>query len=642
MQATPGPLDEFLQKVDPLMQPPPLYQSLEFACVAIRQAAEWVVVSGKAFLTTEAPPPDASTAPRVNLDRLIALSWRTKAESINHLIAHLREGWVVEVPQLERIRLSASGVGAYSWQGPAVCGPDRSRTPSTPWRRVFALYGRGPEFSGVLNYSTWEEIERHLRKRGIASGFDALCEKLGLAARRDNLPSTFYLGAELPARFTNVQADFPRSTLEINFECVDRPELTIDWLPQHEFKTIPLEWQRGSEAGVRHASVPLHDRAEKAELKLYFADIEAADTFTLELKHKEVRGPAPSPPKRSSLLYGRWKSLRSLPEGGQAHVFVVEDSNGEFTGRLALKRLKNIDDPHRRKRFEDEVAAVRSVNHPNVLKVKHSDVATEQPYFVAEYCERGSLQNVGTSRYKRDIVATMETMLPILDALVAVHKAGVFHRDVKPANILIRGDGTPVIGDFGICFMEGGQHFTLSNEGVGSRNFIAPEMESGQHDLGEPSDRTDVYSLGKVIYWMLSGGNEFAREDYPSLVDLFEDQRFRHVHDLLEHMIARDPERRMHSHEVKQKLASTAALVAGNAAWLAPSIGIKCRFCGIGTYQRAPTYKDRNSYSYFGLPEAEQAADKPGGETAVLRCDHCGHIEWFQLKDIACRGWWER
>jgi hypothetical protein len=600
------------------------------------------MVSGKAFLGTESPPPEVSTSPWANLDRLLAFSWRTKAESLSHLLAHLGEGWVVDVAGSERIRLSASGMSAYSWQMPGVYLLDKSWVPSTQWKSVFALYGRGAELSSVLDYSAWGEIDTELRKTGIASGFDALCAKLGLAARRNNLSSTFYLGAELPARFTNVQVDSRKGTLEINFECIGWPELTIDWLPQHDFQRIPQELQRESAAGLRHASVPLHDGAEKAELRLSFADIEAADTLTHELKGKEARVPTPSPPKTTSLLYGRWKPSKSLPEGGQAHVFVVEDTTGEFIGQLTLKRLKNIDDPGWQKRFGDEVAAVRSINHPNVLKVKHSDLTAERPYFVAEYCEGGSLQKVGASRYKRDIIATMEVVLPILDALVAAHKAGVFHRDVKPANILTRRDGTPVIGDFGICFMERGEHLTLSNEGVGSRNFIAPEMESGQHHLGKPSDRTDVYSLGKVIYWMLSGGIEFAREDFPSLVDMFRDQRFCHVHDLLSHMIAREPEKRIHSHEVREKLEITASLVGGNSVRLAPSMGIKCRFCGVGTYHRTRTYRDGNSYCYFGLPAAEQVGAKPGGETAVLCCNYCGHLEWFQLKDIACEGWWDR
>jgi serine/threonine protein kinase len=236
--------------------------------------------------------------------------------------------------------------------------------------------------------------------------------------------------------------------------------------------------------------------------------------------------------------------------------------------------------------------------------------------------------------------------LPVLDGLVATHKAGVFHRDVKPANILIREDGTPVIGDFGICFVAGGQHFTLSNEGVGSRNFIAPEMESGQHNLGDPSDRTDVYSLGKVIYWMLSGGKEFAREDFRSLVDLLKEQRFVHVQRLLEQMVVRDPAKRIQSHEVKEKLEMTASLVEGDFAPMAPSVGIRCRFCGLGKYERFTAFDAGDPSKSWPYPRDTSQLGlypvTPGTNVRCLRCSHCGHVEWFQVTGIKNPTWWEK
>ena len=75
---------------------------------------------------------------------------------------------------------------------------------------------------------------------------------------------------------------------------------------------------------------------------------------------------------------------------------------------------------------------------------------------------------------------------------------------------------------------------------------------------------------------------------------------------------------------------------------LSPSIGIRCRFCGIGKYERRNIYKDNHMLRYVGVPAAETFADMPGGETGILRCSHCGHIEWFQLKGIAQQGWWDR
>jgi hypothetical protein len=575
-----------------------------------------------------------------------------EAKSVYNLVANLKDAWIIDISKSEKVRLVSEGESAYSWSEPAVYSLDRSWDTSSRWRRTFALYGNGPNRSSILSPTAWAEIDIQLRRsehpKFVSKDFDALCAKLGLAARRTNLQAWFRLSAELPARFVSVQTNPTTGTLEVDIECLRSPDLMIDWLPQHEFQTVSQEWQRGPEPGLRHVSVPLHERAEKAEVMLSFADIEAADIVTHDIVRKEPSVPSSPQEKAPSSEYGRWKMKRSLPEGGQAHIFLVEDTTREFAGQWVLKRLKNIDDPERRKRFEQEVEAVRSINHPNVLKVIDSDLAAERPYFVAEFCEGGSLQSNGASRYRGNILATTDVVLPILDALVAAHahEPHIFHRDVKPANILIRKDGTPVIGDFGICYMEKGEPVTLSNEGMGSRNFIAPEMESGQRHLGEPSDRTDVYSLGKVIYWMLSGGKEFAREDYPSLVDLLRDQRFEHVHRLLEQMVVRHPAKRIRSHEVKEKLEITASLVEGGFAPLAPSSGIRCRFCGLGKYERFAVYDYRDPSKSRQHPDGTSQLGfypvSPGTNIRALRCSHCGHVEWFQVTDIKDPNWWDR
>jgi serine/threonine protein kinase len=86
----------------------------------------------------------------------------------------------------------------------------------------------------------------------------------------------------------------------------------------------------------------------------------------------------------------------------------------------------------------------------------------------------------------------------------------------------------PVLADLGICHADGDQRVTLTDEAMGSTNYVAPDMESGRR-LGSPTDRTDVYSLGKVLYRVLSGGHVFGREDHRArpLADILGDRRFK-------------------------------------------------------------------------------------------------------------------
>jgi serine/threonine protein kinase len=288
--------------------------------------------------------------------------------------------------------------------------------------------------------------------------------------------------------------------------------------------------------------------------------------------------------------FGRWKVVGTIGEGGQAQVYLVEDSTRTTDGQFALKPLSNLDAAERRKRFEEEVKATSAFGHPNVLHIFESDLSAMRPYYVAEYCEGKSLEKVEVGRFVGNIRCLVDTLLPVIDALVFAHQKGIYHRDIKPGNVLFRHDGTPVVGDFGICHMEGGTPQTLSWKAMGSRHFTAPEMEAGRHHLGKPSDRTDTYSLGKLMYWMLSGGKIFDREDHRapgvSLVELLRDQKWEHIHMLLDKMVVEKPEGRLHSRELKEVLQMTADLVEGNFAPLKPSARIKCRFCGLGKYER--------------------------------------------------------
>jgi len=335
-------------------------------------------------------------------------------------------------------------------------------------------------------------------------------------------------------------------------------------------------------------------------------------------------------------LYGnRWKTVDNISSGGQGVVVKVEDSQG-LPGVYALKRLIHVEDPARKKRFAREIETLRKLDHPNILKIIDHNLNCDKPYFVAEYCAGGSLKGMDLIAFNDDIAAVVNILLAIIKGLEEAHKKSVIHRDIKPANILFRGEGTPVLADFGICHVKDGYSLTSINEAVGSKNFIAPELETG--GSGEVTEAADVYSLAKVFYWMVSGGREFSREDHRAsgryLVTSSGEQRFEHVHLLLDKFVLSEFMLRGSLSDLRHHLIEVVALIEGDYVPLTANLHIRCRFCGRGTYQRS------GNRPGFPVPEAGLSVTS-GHDVGAMWCGVCGHIETFNLRASGYREWFD-
>jgi serine/threonine protein kinase len=236
----------------------------------------------------------------------------------------------------------------------------------------------------------------------------------------------------------------------------------------------------------------------------------------------------------SAHIYGgRWKIQEQLPEGGQAHTYRVVDLKGDGKTPYALKRLKNV--TKRLERFRAEIEALRSLAHPNVIKLIDFDIEGEHPFFISEFCAGGNLaQNIG--QFSHDPLHALTLFIQICDGVAEAHHRGIIHRDLKPTNILLRtAEGPPVVADFGLCYIESGERHTLTEEAVGPRLFIAPELEDGRTSDSDITPASDIYSLGKLLYWLITGGSIFSREKHRepryNLVYLyqFQDPALEHV-----------------------------------------------------------------------------------------------------------------
>jgi len=203
---------------------------------------------------------------------------------------------------------------------------------------------------------------------------------------------------------------------------------------------------------------------------------------------------------------GRWRFIKSLNEGGQSWVYIVEDTTGEFKGAYALKRLKRQD---RVARFRNEVEILRRLNHDHIIKLIDAQVredgSDDTNYLVMPVAAHGDL-NARLSLYADQLGSVVQVALQIARALKHAHDASVVHRDIKPGNILFPNVGHEVwVSDFGLSFdLTAEERNTPIDEVVGPRLFIAPELtEYGIHDV-KPA--ADIYSLGQLIFYMLTGG----------------------------------------------------------------------------------------------------------------------------------------
>jgi len=215
---------------------------------------------------------------------------------------------------------------------------------------------------------------------------------------------------------------------------------------------------------------------------------------------------------------GRYRILEQLGEGGMATVYKAYDTSLERN--VAIKVIRRNALPQEqlervRQRFEREAKALAKLSHPNIVKVIDYGEHDDAPYLVLEYLPGGTLK----ARMKGRAIPWQEAvrlLIPIANALGYAHEQNVIHRDVKPANILLTVNGQPMLSDFGIAKileMEDGQTLTGTGVGLGTPEYMSPEQGLGQ----KVDARADIYSLGIVLYEMLTGRKPF-RADTPMAI----------------------------------------------------------------------------------------------------------------------------
>ncbi|MES1248599.1 MAG: protein kinase [Actinomycetota bacterium] len=249
------------------------------------------------------------------------------------------------------------------------------------------------------------------------------------------------------------------------------------------------------------------------------------------------------------LVANRYELLEVVGTGGMSTVYRALDTLLERNVALKVLHPHYGDDAEYVERFRREARSVAQLSHPNIVTVIDRGEDDGSQYIVFEYVDGESLKELVDRSGPLPVRRVVEIGLQMADALAFAHQHGLVHRDVKPQNVLINGDGEAKVTDFGIARSLDVEHgVTQTGTVLGTSNYLSPEQARGQ----TVTPATDVYSLGVVLFELLTGEVPFPGENFvavamqhineppPSLVEKRPDAPLRLVY-AVERALAKDP-----------------------------------------------------------------------------------------------------
>ena len=206
------------------------------------------------------------------------------------------------------------------------------------------------------------------------------------------------------------------------------------------------------------------------------------------------------------ILGGRYSILDTIGEGGMAIVYRAKDTLLNRVVAIKVLRPQYASDSEFRERFRREAQSAAALSHPNIVNVYDVGEDSGSNYIVMEWVDGQTLNDIIVRDGRLTVDVTADYSMQILDALEHAHRSGVIHRDIKPHNILITRDGHVKVTDFGIARAASASALTETGKVIGTVNYTSPEQARGASAIAE----SDIYSLGVVMYEMLTGRLPFA------------------------------------------------------------------------------------------------------------------------------------
>lgn len=212
-------------------------------------------------------------------------------------------------------------------------------------------------------------------------------------------------------------------------------------------------------------------------------------------------------------LDGRYEIQEIIGVGGMAVVYKAHDNQEDKTVAIKILKEEFVSNEEFLRRFKNESKAIAMLSHPNIVKVYDVSFGDLIQYIVMEYIDgitlKEYIERQGSLRWKDAVHFTIQ----ILKGLQHAHDKGIVHRDVKPQNIMVLPDGTIKVTDFGIARFARSEQRTITDKAIGSVHYISPEQARGE----KTDEKADVYSVGVMLYEMLTGQLPFEAESAVSV-----------------------------------------------------------------------------------------------------------------------------